>query len=176
MSSLSKRARRTSLWLVLTSIVLLALSVSSEAATWTPLTNAPPGGVGTMLLLTDGTVLAQQNGCGSTWFQLMPNSVGSYVNGTWSTKAAMGTGRLYFASHVLPNGKVWVLGGEYAGASCTAVWTNTGEIYDPVANTWTPIAPYPPTSGCPNSALACFGDDPSMLISTGKILAGSLTT
>ncbi len=45
--------------------------------------------------------------------------------------------------------------------------TNTGEIYDPVSNTWSPIAPHPDTN---------FGDDPTMLLPKGKILAGSIFT
>src|SRR5262249_16659291 len=46
-----------------------------------------------------------------------------------------------------------------------ATWSNTGELYDPVANSWSPIAHHPEER---------FGDDPSMLLSNGKILAGSL--
>jgi hypothetical protein len=122
-----------------------------------------------MLLLTDGTVLAKSQGCGQVWYQLNPSDNGSYINGTWSASAPMNTGRLYFASHVLPSGKVWVLGGEYTrvGSSCVANFTNTGEIYDPVADLWSPIANHPDPQ---------FGDDPSMLISTGTILAGSIGT
>jgi hypothetical protein len=74
---------------------------------------------------------------------------------------------LYFASHVLPNGKVWLLGGEYTGTPLRATWTNTGEVYDPVLNSWLPIAPHPEPQ---------FGDDPSMLLSNDRILTGSLTS
>jgi hypothetical protein len=160
-------AGRIPFCLLATLTALLAGTVAAEAATWTALTNLAPAPVDTMLLLTDGTVLAHRAGCppGQVWYQLTPNSVGNYVNGTWSTKASMGLGRLYFASHVLPDGRVWVLGGEYTGNSCTGNIPNTGEIYDPVANSWSPIAHHPDAN---------FGDDPSMLVSTGKILAGSI--
>nr|WP_276598271.1 kelch repeat-containing protein [Roseateles koreensis] len=90
----------------------------------------------------------------------------------------MSTPRLYFASHVLRDGRVWVLGGEYSGGHNN--WTNTGEIYDPVSNTWTAIAPYPNQAGCPRidgngaSPAGCFGDDPSMLLNGDRILAGNL--
>jgi hypothetical protein len=153
----------------LASIILLGGGIAAHAATWTSLTNLPPGAVDTMLLLTDGTVLAHQAGCAPGWFRLSPNNAGNYINGTWSVAAPMGTGRLYFASHVLPNGNVWVLGGEYvpSGTGCSAVFTRTGEIYNTLTNSWSPIANHPDPQ---------FGDDPSMLISTGKILAGSIGT
>ncbi len=46
---------------------------------------------------------------------------------------------LYFASAVLPDGRMIVEGGEYIGEN--AVWTNQGEIYNPVTNSWAPVAP-----------------------------------
>jgi hypothetical protein len=74
------------------------------------------------------------------------------------------TSRSNFASQVLQDGRVWVLGGECSGPSMAANWTNTSEIYDPVANTWTPIAHHPESQ---------HGDVPTMLLSGGKLLAGS---
>jgi hypothetical protein len=120
-----------------------------------------------MVLLTDGTVLAHVAGCISSWLQLTPNAAGSYVAGIWTSRASMSINRLYFASHVIPSGKVWVLGGEYSGSTCNQNITGTGEIYDPVANNWSPIAPHPES---------LFGDDPTMLVAPGKILAGSIFT
>src|SRR4051794_18022202 len=66
-------------------------------AGWTPLTNLAPAGVGTMLLMTDGTVMAQAGGISAQWMRLTPNANGSYVNGTWSSTASMSISRLYFA-------------------------------------------------------------------------------
>ena len=140
---------------------------SSQGGDWTALTHQAPDFTGTMLLLTDGTVMVQGYDPGDNWMRLTPDATGSYVNGTWSNLAPMSIPRLYFASHVLPNGNVWLLGGEYTGNPLTPVWTNTGEMYDTLANTWSPIAPHPES---------LFGDDPSMLLSNGKILAGSLLT
>src|SRR5262249_13299944 len=111
-------------------------------------------------------VMAQGGGVSNTWYQLAPNSAGSYLNGAWSSLASMGTQRLYFGSNVLPSGKVFLVGGEYSGPSGTANWTNTGEMYDPVANTWSPIAPFPQTQ---------FGDDPTEVLPNGKVLAGYLS-
>src|SRR5262245_44296344 len=127
-----------------------------------------------MMLLTDGTIMVQDNGFDSTkynqWFRLTPDASGNYANGTWSQLASMSTQRLYFASNVLPSGKVFVLGGEFSGPSLGENITNTGEIYDPVTNTWSPTAPYPERFG------PFFGDDPSMLLPNGNIMAGDIFT
>jgi len=144
-----------------------AATAAPSGGTWTPLTRQAPDFTGTMLLLTDGTVMVQGYSPGNNWMRLTPDATGSYVNGTWSNRAPMSIPRLYFASHVLQSGNVWVLGGEYAGFGLPAVWTNTGERYNTLTNTWSPIAHHPETQ---------FGDDPSMLLSNGKILAGSIGT
>jgi Kelch motif len=140
---------------------------TGRQATWTPLTNLAPGATGTMLLLTDGTVMVQGVNPGNNWMQLVPDANGSYINGTWSDLASMSIPRLYYASHVLPNGQVWLLGGEYSGFALPENLTNTGEKYDPLNDSWSPIATYPEAS---------FGDDPSMLLNGGQILAGSRST
>src|SRR5438105_1066880 len=87
------------------------------AGTWTPLANLAPSGAGSMMLLTDGTVLMQGGGsqqADNTWYQLTPTAGGDYINGTWSQAASMRLERLYFGSNVLPSGKAFVLGGEYS--------------------------------------------------------------
>ena len=113
----------------------LVCAETMEAGTWTALTNQAPAGVNTMLLLSDGTVMAADGATG--WYKLTPNSSGSYLNGTWTTLAAMNFSRLYFSSQVLTNGQVMVAGGEYGTG------TTNSELYDPVGNTWTYI-PIPP--------------------------------
>ena len=50
-----------------------------------------------MLLLTDGTVIAQSGDDGLHWFKLTPDAHGSYVNGTWTTPAPMSFPRIYFS-------------------------------------------------------------------------------
>ena len=118
-----------------------------------------------MMLLTDGTVMAQEAGVTNVWYRLTPNSSGSYSSGTWSTTsiANMGTQRLYFASNVLANGNVFVMGGEYSGSSGSENDNNTGQIYNTATNTWTNVGTFP------NSA---FGDDPSTLLTSGNLLTG----
>jgi hypothetical protein len=77
----------------------------------------------------------------------------------------MSTPRQYFASNVLPSGKVFLVGGEDSDSNLDQNRTNTGEMYDPIANSWTPIATFPEPQ---------FGDDPSMLLPNGKVLADYL--
>ena len=57
------------------------------------------------ILLTDGTVMVQNNQT-SDWWKLTPDSSGSYVNGTWKQIASMpdGYAPLYYASAVLADG------------------------------------------------------------------------
>jgi hypothetical protein len=122
--------------------------VSTGTSPWTRLKHSPPFGTpGTMLLESDGTVLVHDepdnNSTGGTteWYRLTPNSKGSYVDGTWSQIASMPAGYtpLYFASAILPDGRMIVEGGEYIGEN--AVWSNKGAIYNPLTNTWRSVAP-----------------------------------
>jgi hypothetical protein len=130
---------------------------------WATLTNDAPAVVGTMLLLSDGTVMAQQGGTAKQWYKLTPDTSGSYANGTWSNLSSMSLERQYFATNVLPDGRVFLVGGEYSGPVGTKDWTNTGEIYDPVADTWTAITNFPQTR---------VGDAPSQLLPDGRVLVG----
>jgi hypothetical protein len=101
--------------------------------TWGQLTHAAPGGVGTMLLLPDGTVMAQINGTSADWARLTPDSTGSYQNGAWTRLASMHDTRLYCSTQVLQDGRLFIAGGEYGTGS------RTGEVYDPLTNTWTAL-------------------------------------
>ncbi|MGA2597916.1 MAG: kelch repeat-containing protein [Bryobacteraceae bacterium] len=131
------------------------------SGSWGSLAHQPGFGAGTMLLLTDGTVMCQ-NSDTDQWWKLTPDISGSYVNGTWSALANSPNSPLYFASAVLRDGRVFVAGGEYnAGVSTDLL---AAEIYDPVKNTWTPIATPP---GWTN-----IGDAPSCVFPDGRVLLG----
>jgi hypothetical protein len=119
-----------------------------------------------MLLATDGSVLMEGGGVSSTWYRLAPSTSGSYIPGTWSQAASMSLQRLYYASNVLPDGRLLVLGGEYSGILGQQNLSNQGEIYSPVTNAWSSIAPYP---------AATFGDDPTAMLPGGLVLAGSIS-
>lgn len=129
-----------------------AAALASDARSeWQPLTNqAPsgPNGVQLMIQGTDGSILVQAYD-GQSWMKLTPDDKGSYINGTWTTLATEPVARLYFASQVMPDGKIFVAGGEYSGPALIPDWSNTGEIYDPLTNKWTIITPYPDQPGCP---------------------------
>jgi len=145
----------------------VAAPANGLAASWTSVT-APPQSPGVMLQLTDGSVMVVANSDQQTWMRLKPSASGDYAAGAWSLLAKMSTPRLYFASQVLPNGKVWVLGGEYSGSDLTkANWANSAEIYDPVTNSWSKAASFPESQ---------FGDGISILLPNGTIMAGSSET
>ncbi len=114
------------------------------------MTNLASQGVGTMILLTDGTVMVLAPDY-QTWNHLTPDAQGSYITGIWTKNpiSSMSTPRQSFASAVLPSGKVLVLGGKRSGPGLAQNWTPTGEIFDPVANSWSATAPYPNTANCP---------------------------
>jgi hypothetical protein len=120
-----------------------AVPAAAVPGTWTPLVNQPTFilyGASDPMLLTDGTVLVQDQGS-SDWWKLTPDANGSYINGTWSQVASMPNNYapLYHSSAVLPDGRLIIEGGEYLDFVPT--WTNLGAIYDPIADSWTPVAP-----------------------------------
>src|SRR5437660_1213698 len=145
-----------------------ALATLATAQTWTPLTNQPSISANTALMLTDGTVMVQATQTG-VWWRLTPDNTGSYLNGTWSQLATMpsGYGPLYYASAVLPDGRVIVEGGEYNLGS-GPVWTNMGAIYDPASNTWTSIAP--------PSGWNTIGDAQGIVLANGTFMVANCCT
>jgi len=138
------------------------------AGQWAALKNLPQSGVGHIQLLSDGSVLAINSTCGAagTWYRLVPDNTGSYINGKWVSVGTMPTGYnpLYFASQVLPNGDVVVMGGEYNGSStgCNAVWTTLGALYNPHSNKWVSLAA--------PSGWGTIGDAQSVLLPSGKMM------
>ena len=120
--------------------LLLALTSASFGVTLQNLAHQPPNGAYLGFQLTDGTVMFQGNNS-ATWSKLTPDINGSYLNGTWSQLASLPAGYSPddFASSVLADGRLVIVGGEYNFGTFTL--TNLGAIYNPVANTWTSLAP-----------------------------------
>ncbi len=147
-----------------------AVGSSVTSGTWTPLNDQPQSHTsvgsegffpGSIFLLTDGTIIAQDSNISSVidWWKFTPNNTGSYINGTWSQIASPPAcpngypgesadtvySPFYYASAVLPDGRLVVIGGEYnynyayGQNGSTDVLTDQGAIYDPVANSWTCI-------------------------------------
>ncbi len=142
---------------------LFVAALLAPAQTLTTLTHQPPDGAGIGFLLTDGTAVFQGNGL-SDWWKLTPDINGSYVHGTWSQIASLPSGYEpdAFASAVLADGRLLIEGGEYNFNNF--VLTNLGAVYDPRANTWTPLTPPP--------GWDYIGDSPSVVLPNGHFLIG----
>jgi hypothetical protein len=113
--------------------------------------------------MPDGSVIAtiyNNGGAGTEWARLVPDSHGSYLDGTWTVLASSSYSRLYDASEVLPNGQIFVAGGEYGTGTYNA------ETYNPNTNTWT-------TLPAPN--LGGIEDGDSILLPNGDILIEDVT-
>ncbi|MGH6835062.1 MAG: choice-of-anchor D domain-containing protein [Methylocella sp.] len=146
------------------------------AGTWADLSKQPGASVDTMLLLTDGTVIAHQSDS-PNWHQLNPNASGSYTNGKWTALQPMPPnnaipafaggptyGPLFFGSAVLGDGTVLIAGGEYNTGISADVAAATR--YDPVTSAWTNLAT---PSGWTN-----VGDVPLCVLADGSVLLGNI--
>jgi hypothetical protein len=145
------------------------------SGSWQTVTAASgPANAGTMLLLTDGSVLChdEPNTSGppaisgsNRWYKLTPDATGNYRTGTWSALANGPNSPLYFACSVLRDGRVFIAGGEYNGGAAQ-VELLAAQIYDSVANSWTTI-------GTP-AGWTQIGDAPSCVLTDGRVLLGDI--
>ena len=159
-------------------VLVICLSVYG-AGTWKALTHqtpglSPNGNPSVMLLLSDGTVMVENDptgGGGTNWMRLTPDIHGSYANGTWSVLASMQYSRAGCASDIMTNGQVFIAGGEYGTGNANS------EIYDPISNVWKQ-APVPTTLLDPTQLSPIwgggthqgFGEPDSMMLPNGKVL------
>jgi len=175
-------------------LFLFAMGLTASAQTWETLLNPPPvpeivdpvynydlgpGGAASPMLLTDGSVIVQNQNlyfASGQVFKLTPDINGSYVNGTWSQLASMPYVSAAGAQAVLADGRVIMEGGEYSGYEEYFTLTNQGAIYDPVADAWTLVPPppffvdlYPPRAlFAPNP----IGDSASVVLPDGTFMLG----
>jgi hypothetical protein len=140
---------------------------------WQSLNNPLRGGnAENPLLLTDGTVIVHIDRT-RFWWQLTPDTNGSYVNGTWSQIATLlppGYAPRFFGSQVLSDGRVIINGGEYNDNDNGGmpVWTSMGAIYHPLFGAWRNV---PPPMGWAN-----IGDAQTVVLNDGTyMLANALT-
>jgi len=161
-------------------------STSTSASPWTPLSNQPSflvDGASNPILLMDGSVLIQDAGF-PDWWKLTPDHYGSYANGTWTQVASLPAtySPLYHSSAVLPDGRLIIEGGEYllnlAQTELVPTWSAQGSIYDPKANTWTPVAPPTFFSGDPSAGLTgqTIGDAQSVVLPNGTYMQADCCT
>ena len=148
--------------LAIITCIMLWSNMSMAQGTWKQVaTTSPDLNAGVMLLLTNGTVMVKTktgfDGSGNYWNKLIPDVNGSYVNGIWSSMAPMTYSRFYFSTQVLRNGNVYVAGGEYGNGKAKC------EIYDPLADSWSPG----PNTLIPSDS---FFDANSEILPDGKIL------
>ena len=134
------------------------------AGTWQALDDQPNFCASTMLLLTDGSVLCQQQN-GRQWWKLVPDHFGSYIHGSWQRVSSMRLPRMYYASAVLADGRVFVAGGEYSGGS-DEVELDAAEMYDPVGDMWSDLTT--------PKGWTQMGDAASSMMTDGRILVGNL--
>ena len=146
------------------------------AGTWADLSNQPGASVDTMLLLTDGTVLAHEFDS-PNWHRLTPDPSGDYGTGSWTTIPPMPPNSTipagqngptyaprFFGSAILADGTLLVVGGEYN--SGVNVDTLAATRFDPATSTWTNL---PTPSGWTN-----LGDVPLCVLSDGRVLIGNI--
>ena len=148
------------------------------AGTWKDLANQPGVNIDTMLLLTDGTVMAHEL-ASPNWHRLTPDANGSYLNGTWAAMPPMPPntgipasqngpdyGPVFYGSAVLRDGTLLVAGGEYnvIYANNTAVDAYASTRFDPVGGLWTNLVP---PAGWSN-----IGDVPLCVLADGRVLLG----
>ena len=124
-----------------------------------------------MILLTDGSVLIH-NGYvtnvdyANQWLRLTPDVNGNYATGNWSGELDMQYARQWFASGVLPDGRVFCVGGEDTNdPSYPNGDAASGEIFDPTTNTWTPIIK-------PTAFEFVRGDCNGSVMADGRVLIG----
>ena len=155
MSSNLKRPDMRTRTLLSLALALCAVAAPHRAAAsgWVELNHGAPDFIQTFILLSDGSVLSE--GTSNNWYRLVPDNTGSYINGTWQNAAFAHHTRTYFSSDVLPDGRVYVAGGEDGTGSD---WV---EIYDPVQDNWTPYG---------TNYFGGIADGESVVLNNGQVL------
>jgi hypothetical protein len=140
---------------------------TSRPGTFSRLTSQPPTAMNMAFLLTDGTLMVQSETNWNQWYRYAPDANGNYTDGTWTAAASLQSGYApdAMASDVLANGNLAISGGEYnEGGNYYLQLVNLGAVYNPVANTWTPL-------GHPHR-WKWIGDSPSTVLPNGLMLMG----
>jgi hypothetical protein len=123
--------------------------------------------VGAALQLTDGTILVQ-DWDNSYWWILTPDDFGNYYDGTWTKTASIPLvySPDYFASAVLPDGRVIVEGGEYNNLNSAESESSKGAIYNPKTTDWQVVKP--------PKGWTQIGDAPSIVLPNKTYMLGNI--
>src|ERR1700733_2051442 len=140
------------------------------AAKWQNLASPPnvPSGAfsaETMLLLTNGNLLVH-NAYGQEWLLFQPDPNKGYAGGSWGAVSQMSVPRGFFASGVLNDGRVFVVGGETSTSTTSDI--SSGDIYDPATNVWTAMR----GTSTPPSYIQ--GDASACVLTDGRVLFGAI--
>lgn len=127
-----------------------------------------------MLMMTDGSVLIHNGfvtslGVANQWLRLTPDQNGKYETGTWSAELNMHFARQWFASGVLRDGRVFIIGGEDCSDPANPSDAPTGEIFDPQTDTWSNLAK-------PSAFDFVRGDCNGAVLADGRVLLGGAST
>lgn len=131
----------------------------------------PPDYMQLAFLMTDGSILTQGSSNSASWYKYVPDSSGSYSDGTWTQVASLPSGYApsAFASDVLADGRLAIIGGEYnSPGNYDLQLVNLGAIYDPTKNTWTDFK-HP-------GGWDYIGDSPSSILPNGYFALGQKLT
>jgi N-acetylneuraminic acid mutarotase len=90
------------------------------------------------------------------------------TNGSWSAAASMNSPRSHQSCAVLQDGRVLVAGGTTSGGG----FTNSAEIYDPSADSWSQVGLIDARSGATASIL----QDGRVLVAGGQNSGGAVNT
>jgi hypothetical protein len=155
---------------VLALIALVVLPSLAKAQKWVATPPFEGSGAGTAILRTDGSVLVQelsgpasQNGVATgNWYLFVPDQKGNYSTGSWHFLSThLSYAPLYFASAVLPDGRVIIEGGEYDFSNKDD--TTQGAILG-LNDKFTAVGP--------PANWSAIGDAPSVILPNGNFMMG----
>ncbi len=140
---------------------------TAPAGRFTRLAAQPPVVMQMAWLMMDGSVLTQSANQPQNFYRYVPDNKGDYSKGAWSKVGSLQAGYAptAFASDLLADGRLLIIGGEYnVGGKHALQLVNLGAIYDPIKMKWTPL-------GHPKG-WRWIGDSPSTVLPDERLLLG----
>jgi N-acetylneuraminic acid mutarotase len=121
----------------------------------------------TATLLNTGKVLAVGGEIFLYGFDLCcsGNEIFDPQTNVWANAAGLNSSRSYHTANLLPDGRVFVVGGYQPGYKTASIVLSSTEAYDPNANVWTELAPL---SAPRTNHTATFLDDGRIFVAGGR--------